>query len=53
VALEALRAQRATHVLVHEDLYLDGRGPATTRVLLERGAVERFREGGDVLLQLP
>jgi hypothetical protein len=52
-ALAALRTQGATHVLVHEDAYLDGRGGATTAALRGGGAVELYRSGGDVLLQLP
>jgi hypothetical protein len=52
-ALQALRAQGATHVLVHEGSYLDGRGPNTSAALVQLGATELYREGPDVLLRLP
>jgi hypothetical protein len=52
-ALQALRAQGATHVLVHEGAYLDGRGPNTSAAFLRHGASELYREGTDVLLRLP
>jgi hypothetical protein len=53
VALDALRAVGTTHVIVHEAAYLEGRGAATSAALLAVGARELYREGGDVLLQLP
>jgi hypothetical protein len=52
-ALDALETMGATHVLVHEGLYLDGRGPATTAALVARGATELYRGEADVLLRLP
>lgn len=52
-ALDALRTYGATHVIVHEAAFLDGRGANTTRTLLEHGATELYRNGGDVLLLLP
>jgi hypothetical protein len=52
-ALEALRAHRATHVIVHEGTYTNDQGARTTAVLRERGARELYREGTDVLLALP
>ena len=52
-ALDALRMYGATHVLVHEGAYLDGRGARTSAALLARGASELYREGPDVLLRLP
>jgi hypothetical protein len=51
-ALEALRAHGTTHVIVHEGLYLGDRGISTSAALLERGAVELYREGSSVLLGL-
>ena len=52
-ALQALRAQGATHVLVHEGAYIDARGANTSTALLQAGASELYREGTDVLLRLP
>jgi hypothetical protein len=52
-ALDALRTLGATHVIVHEGAYLDDRGARTVASLVERGARELYREGTDVLLQLP
>ncbi len=53
IALNALRTQGATHVIVHEEAYLGDQGSRTSAVLQERGALELFRERGDVLLKLP
>jgi hypothetical protein len=53
IALEALRTAGATHVLVHEEAYLDDEGRNTTAALNAAGARELFHEGGDVLLALP
>lgn len=53
IALEALRTHGATHVIVHEGLYLGDRGASTSAALRERGAVELYREGSSVLLRLP
>ncbi len=53
VSLEALRGAGATHVIVHEAAYLDGEGTQTTGVLRRLGAIELFRDGGDVLIMLP
>jgi hypothetical protein len=52
-ALEALQTYGATHVLVHEGAYLDARGVNTSAALRERGAIELYRGGSDVLLKLP
>jgi hypothetical protein len=52
-ALEALRRQGATHVLVHEGAYLADKGAATTLALQTLGAHELYRNGADVLLELP
>ena len=52
-ALEALRAFGATHVIVHEGAYVDDRGTRTVTALLEHGALELYREGPEVLLELP
>jgi hypothetical protein len=53
VAWGALRAAGATLVLVHEDAFPGSEGPETSAELARRGAVEIFRDGGDVLLRLP
>ena len=42
-----------THVIVHENAFLDAEGRETTAVLRQSGAREIFREGADVLLALP
>ena len=52
-ALQALRAQGATHVIVHEGAYLNGRGADTSAALAGAGATELYREATDVLLRLP
>ena len=52
-ALNALRENGVTHVIVHEGAWLDDRGPATTAALIDSGAVELYRNEGDVLVQLP
>jgi hypothetical protein len=52
-ALDGLRAVGATHVLVHEGVYLEDQGAQTTAALTALGATEVFREGADILLQLP
>jgi hypothetical protein len=51
-SLEAIRASGATHAIVHEGAYFDGEGQTTTALLRRAGAVELFREGSDVLLDL-
>jgi hypothetical protein len=53
VSLDALRATGATHVIVHEGAYRGSEGTDTTAVLRQAGGVELFRDGSDVLLQLP
>ena len=53
VALEALRANGTTHVVVHEAAYSGDGGPAITAALVARGATHLYRDGGDVLLRLP
>jgi hypothetical protein len=52
-AVKTLQAYGATHVIVHEGAFLTGRGPATSATLAAKGAREIFRDGADVLLQLP
>ena len=49
---DALDAVGATHVIVHEGAYRDAEGTMTTTVLQDIGAVELFRDGSDVLLEL-
>ena len=51
-ALDVLRAAGATHVVVHEDAYLDALGASTTAALLDRGAAELYRDDAAVLLAL-
>jgi len=53
VALQALGASGATHAILHEAAYLGTEGTETAAVLRQAGAVELFRDGSDVLLQLP
>jgi hypothetical protein len=52
-ALSALRAHGATVALVHEGAYVATAGRETTEALLASGAIELYRDGGDVLLRLP
>jgi hypothetical protein len=52
-AWDALRDSGASHVIVHEAAWLDDRGPKTTAALKQLGALELFRDRGDVLLRLP
>jgi hypothetical protein len=52
-SMATLREFGATHVIVHEDAYLNGEGRDTTATLRMLGATEVFRAGGDVLLALP
>jgi hypothetical protein len=52
-AWDTLRSGGASHVIVHEAAWLDDRGSRTTTALKELGAVEMFRDGGDVLLRMP
>jgi|SoiMethySBSTD1v2_1073268.scaffolds.fasta_scaffold33104_5 hypothetical protein len=52
-AVRALRVYGATHAIVHEGAFLEQRGAATTQALIARGAREVFRDGAEVLLQLP
>ena len=51
-SMETLREVGATHVIVHEDAYLDAEGRDTTAALRNLGATELFRDGADVLLAL-
>jgi hypothetical protein len=53
VSLAALRASGATHLILHEGAYLDSEGAATAAVLRSAGAIELFRDGGDVLFRVP
>lgn len=50
-AWDALREVGATHVIVHEHVFLEG-GAATSAVLRRRGATELLRSNGDVLFRL-
>ena len=52
VALAALRAAGATLVVVHEGAFIDDTGRNTSAALRTRGAVELFRDNGDVLLDV-
>jgi len=52
VSLDAIRSSGATHAIVHEAAYRNGEGEATSAILRDAGAVEVFRQGGDVLLRL-
>ena len=52
-SMTTLRELGATHVIVHEDAYLDNEGRDTTATLRRLGATEFFRAGNDVLLTLP
>lgn len=52
-SMALLRELGATHVIVHEDAYLDAEGRDTTATLRELGATEVFRQGADTLLALP
>lgn len=49
-AWQALLTSPATHVIVHEGIYLNGEGARVTRDFITRGARELARDGGDVLL---
>ncbi|HLG55740.1 MAG TPA: hypothetical protein VI485_10445 [Vicinamibacterales bacterium] len=51
-AWQALRAGGASHVIVHENAWLDEQGRNTAAALRELGATEIFRDGGDVLMAL-
>jgi hypothetical protein len=53
IALQALRATGTTHVILHEAAYLGGEGSDIAAVLRDRGAIELFRDGSDVLFRLP
>ena len=53
ISLDAIRTSGATHAIVHEAAYLNGEGPQTSALLRNAGAVEIFRDGSDVLFQLP
>jgi len=52
VALNALRAAGATLLVVHEAAFIDDTGRNTSAALRTRGAVELFRDDGDVLLDV-
>jgi hypothetical protein len=53
LSMQAMRAAGATHVIVHEGAFRDGGGADTSVSLGRLGAVEIFRDGGDVLLSIP
>jgi hypothetical protein len=53
LSLQALHATGATHVIVHEAAYRDSEGAETVAVLRAADAVELFRDGSDVLFELP
>lgn len=42
-----------THVIVHESAYLDDEGARFIAWLRQHGAVDKFRDGRDTLLELP
>jgi hypothetical protein len=52
VAVNALRTAGATLVLIHEGAFQGEDGRKTSAALRKSGAVEVFRDGGDVLLEL-
>ena len=52
VSLTTLREMGVTHVLVHEDAYVDDEGISTSSVLKKAGAVELHRENSDLLFRL-
>jgi hypothetical protein len=52
-ALDALHTYGATHAIVHEGVFNGDRGVNTTAALQARGARELYRDGTDVLLELP
>jgi hypothetical protein len=52
-ALDALRSHGATHLIVHESAFIGDRGVNTSAELRQHGAVELYRDGSEVLLQLP
>jgi hypothetical protein len=43
----------ATHAIVHEGAFRAGDGAATSAALRALGAVELYRDGTDVLFELP
>ena len=51
-AWDALRTAGASHVIVHENAWLDEQGRNTAAALRQLGATEVFRDGGDVLMAL-
>jgi hypothetical protein len=53
LALNTLRAGGATHAIVHEGAYLNSAGVETAAALRRHGGVEIFRDGSDVLFELP
>lgn len=53
ISLDAIRTTGATHVIVHESAYLDTEGVDASALLRGAGAVEIFRDGGDMLFRLP
>jgi hypothetical protein len=53
LTIDAFRALGGTHVLVHESAYLGKEGEETSDALRTAGAVEVYRDGSDVILELP
>jgi hypothetical protein len=53
ITWEALNELGVTHIVVHEAAYLDDEGLRFGEWLRQRGAVEVFRDGRDLLLSLP
>jgi hypothetical protein len=51
-ATTAVRSSGATHALVHEAAFIEGRGPEVTTWLVHSGAKQIARYGADVLLKL-
>jgi hypothetical protein len=52
ISLDMLHEIGVTHLIVHENAFLDSEGRDTTAALRQAGAQEIFRDGGDVLLAL-
>jgi hypothetical protein len=52
-AWRVLASSGATHAIVHEDIYQEGRGARVSAWLASRGAREVAASGGDRLFELP
>jgi hypothetical protein len=53
LSLAALKEAGATHVIVHEGAFLRGEGPDTSAALIGLGSIQLYRNGPDILLELP